>query len=84
MEFFVGAGVPDSPSAKRQFGTQRKNLPIEVKFFRRVVEDADPYGRMCRSIHQRHGKRKLGLAVAAGNGNVLAVGADQGFDDVKA
>ena len=22
----------------------RKNLPIEVKFSRRVVEDADPYG----------------------------------------
>ena len=21
----------------------RENLPIEVKFFRRVVEDADPY-----------------------------------------
>ena len=39
----VGAGVPDSPTAKRQFGTMRENLPIEVKFPRRVVEDADPY-----------------------------------------
>ena len=41
----VGDGVPDIPSAvRRQFGT-RENLPIEVKFSRRVVEDADPYGR---------------------------------------
>ena len=84
MEFVVGAGVLDSPSAKRQFGTQRENLPIEVKFSRRVVEDADPYGWMCRLIHQRHGEGKLGLAVPAGDGDVLAVGADQGFDDVKA
>ena len=41
----VGDGVPDIPSAvRRQFGT-RENLPIEVKFSRRVVEDADPYGK---------------------------------------
>jgi hypothetical protein len=26
-------------------GSTRENLPIEVKFSRRVVEDADPYGR---------------------------------------
>ena len=39
----VGDGVPDIPSAvRRQFG-MRKNLPIEVKFFRWVVGDADPY-----------------------------------------
>ena len=83
MEFVVGAGVLDSPSAKRQFDTQRENLPIEVKFSRRVVEDADPYG-LVRLVHQRHGEGKLGLAVPAGDGDVLAVGADQGFDDVKA
>ena len=39
----VGDGVLDIPTAaRRQFG-MRKNLPIEVKFSRRVVEDADPY-----------------------------------------
>ena len=39
----VGDGVPDIPSAvRRQYA---ENLPIEVKFPRRVVEDADPYGR---------------------------------------
>ena len=30
---------PGTPSVHRQ----RENLPIEVKFSRRVVEDADPY-----------------------------------------
>ena len=40
----VGDGVLDIPTAvRRQFG-MRENLPIEVKFSRRVVEDADPYG----------------------------------------
>ena len=40
----VGDGVLDIPTAaRRQFG-MRENLPIEVLFFRRVVEDADPYG----------------------------------------
>ncbi len=39
----VGDGVLDVPTAaRRQFG-MRKNLPIEVKFSRRVVGDADPY-----------------------------------------
>jgi len=39
----VGDGVLDIPTAaRRQFG-MRKNRPIEVLFFRRVVEDADPY-----------------------------------------
>ena len=39
----VGDGVLDIPTAaRRQFG-MRKNLPIEVKFSRRVVGDADPY-----------------------------------------
>ena len=39
----VGDGVLDIPSAvRRQFG-MRENLPIEVKFSRWVVEDADPY-----------------------------------------
>ena len=42
--YSVGDGVLDIPSAdRRQFGTMRRNLPIEVKFHRRVVEDADPY-----------------------------------------
>ena len=37
-------GVLDIPSAlTRKFG-MRANLPIEVKFARRVVGDADPYG----------------------------------------
>ena len=52
----VGDGVPDIPSAvRRQFGT-RENLPIEVKFSRRVVEDADPYGRFTlpRTIRPSH------------------------------
>ena len=41
----VGDGVLDVPSAaRRQFGAMRKNSPIEVEFFRGVVEDADPYG----------------------------------------
>ena len=41
----VGGGVLDVPTAaRRQFGIC-ENLPIEVKFSRRVVEDADPYGR---------------------------------------
>ena len=40
----VEDGVPDIPSAaRRQFGI-RENLPTEVKFSRRVVGDADPYG----------------------------------------
>ena len=39
----VGDGVLDVPTAaRRQFG-MRINLPIEVKFSRRVVGDADPY-----------------------------------------
>ena len=39
----VGDGVLDVPTAaRRQFGIC-ENLPIEVKFSRRVVEDADPY-----------------------------------------
>ena len=39
----VGDGVPDIPTAERQFGIW-KNRPIEVKFSRQVVGDADPYG----------------------------------------
>ena len=39
----VGDGVLDIPTAaRRQFG-MRENLPIEDKFSRRVVGDADPY-----------------------------------------
>ena len=50
---YVGDGVLDIPSAvRRQFGL-RKNMPIEVIFLRRVVEDADPYSynveRICSS-----------------------------------
>ena len=46
---------------RRQFG-MRKNMPIEVIFFRRVVEDADPYAGFCR-IHQQGAAfcRPLGL-----------------------
>ena len=44
IDGYVGDGVLDIPSAaRRQFG-MRKNMPIEVIFLRRVVEDADPYG----------------------------------------
>ena len=42
------AGDPGSPLHSEFHAPggrwQRKNLPIEVKFSRRVVEDADPYG----------------------------------------
>ena len=43
-EAIVGDGVLDIPSAARRLLGVRENLPIEVKFSRRVVEDADPYG----------------------------------------
>ena len=37
----------------------RKNLPIEVKFSRRVVEDADPYDRFyTRVVKKQKGNRK--------------------------
>ena len=39
----VGDGVLDVPCRQRRQSDVRENLPIEVKFFRRVVEDADPY-----------------------------------------
>ena len=46
----VGDGVLDIPSAVRRQLGMRKNLPIEVKFSRRVVGDADPYGSNTISI----------------------------------
>ena len=39
----VGDGAFDVPTAGRQQFGRRENLPIEVKFSRRVVEGADPY-----------------------------------------
>ena len=39
----VGDGVLDVPCRQRRQSDVRENLPIEVKFSRRVVEDADPY-----------------------------------------
>ena len=40
----VGDGVLDVPAAEGGMVQMRRNLPIEVKFLRRVVGDADPYG----------------------------------------
>ena len=58
---FVGDGVLDIPSAaRRQFG-MRENLPIEVKFSRRVVEDADPYGRLSTLTKTVKKKRKTAV-----------------------
>ena len=46
----VGDGVLNIPSAEgRQVG-MRKDLPIEVKSFRRIVGGADPYGRDFRPV----------------------------------
>ena len=58
----VGDGVLDVPTAaRRQFGIC-ENLPIEVKFSRRVVEDADPYGSNAIPI-MRGTNSFFGLAV---------------------
>ena len=43
---YVGDGVLDIPTAERRQCGIRENLPIEVKFSRRVVEDADPYSQL--------------------------------------
>ena len=45
----VGDGVLDVPCRQRRKSDVRENMPIEVKFSRRVVEDADPYEKT--SVH---------------------------------
>ena len=48
-EATVGDGALDVPSAEGGSSVQvRNDLPIEVKLFRLVVEDADPYDHLWR------------------------------------
>ena len=55
----MGDGVLDIPSAVRRQVGMRENLPIEVKFFRRVVEDADPYIFLRCSVLRNRGHQNI-------------------------